>query len=469
MSARAVSIGAVPGAAAVRYVRVEPRTRVLRIALAGCGVVGGALVRLLRERGAEIEATRGLRLELARVLVRDPTRPRGLELAPGLLTSDAAELLGARADVLVEAIGGLDPAERLARETLARGRAVVTANKELVAAAGAELAALAKNTGATFDFEAAVAGGVPVVRALRGALGESGLVSVRGTLNGTTNFLLGRLLEGAGYPAALAEAREKGFAEADPSRDLDGRDAAAKLAILAWLAFGADPATLRVRRRGLLPDPELLARAAALFGGVPKLVCECVRLPRGIAASVEPAVVDAGSELAGASGEHNLVVLESRWNGRIRLAGPGAGGMPTASALLWDVLGSAGGLRSRPAPGPGAPVSARDDRALPTAARGIAPTAPLRPCTLPPARRQVEAGGISRWCSTWSAPAGSGSDAGARAPRPPPAPTPPGPQGWRQSAGRRGAPGRGGRPVRAPPSPGAARCPAPTASPTARA
>ncbi|HEX9108838.1 MAG TPA: homoserine dehydrogenase, partial [Longimicrobiales bacterium] len=338
------------------------RVRTVRVALAGCGVVGSSLVRLVRERAAEIEATRGLRLEIARILVRNPERSRPVQLERALLTTDPAALLAADADVLVEAIGGLDPAEQLARATLERGRALVTANKELLAAAGAELAALAQRTGAAFDFEAAVAGGVPVVRALRGSLGESGIVSVRGVLNGTTNYLLDRLSQGAAYAEALAEAQAKGFAEPDPSRDVDGRDAAAKIAVLAWLAFGVDPARLVVRRQGLLPDADLLGSAAALFGGVPKLLAEAVRRDAGVVAAVEPAVLDAASELAAVRGEHNYVHIASRWNGSIRLAGPGAGGAPTASALLSDMLHTAGPLRALPeqhAP------PALDDRALP--------------------------------------------------------------------------------------------------------
>ncbi len=372
MSARPVSqSGALPAPgtqAPTRWttpggvIRVEPRTRLLRVALAGCGVVGSSLVRLVRERAAELEATRGLRLEIARILVRNPERQRPVELDRALLTTDPAALLAVDADVLVEAIGGLDPAEHLARATLERGRTLVTANKELLAAAGAELAALAQRTGAAFDFEAAVAGGVPVVRALRGSLGESGLESIRGILNGTTNYLLGRLAEGAHYADALAEAQAKGFAEPDPARDVDGRDAAAKIAVLAWLAFGVDPSKLTVRRRGLLPDPDLLGSAAALFGGVPKLLAEAVRLDSGIVAAVEPAVLDPTSELAAVRAEHNFVEIGSRWNGSIRLAGPGAGGAPTASALLSDVLHTAGPLRAVVPQRAASP--ALDDRAL---------------------------------------------------------------------------------------------------------
>ena len=370
--ARGAGVATTTAMATSPVIVVAPRTRLVRIALAGCGVVGGSLVRLLQERGDEIAAARGVRLQLARVLVRDPSRRRGLDLPSGTYTTDPATLLAEDYDVLVEAIGGLDPAERLARETLSRGRSFVTANKALVAAVGTELAALAERTGASFDFEAAVAGGVPVVRALRGSLGESGIASVRGVLNGTTNYLLERLSQGAGYVEALAEAQQKGFAEPDPSRDVDGRDAAAKVAILAWLAFGVDPARLPIRTRGLLPDPELLGAAASLFGGVPKLVGEAALLPQGVAAAVEPAVVAADSELGAVKGEHNLVVVQSRWNGAIRLAGPGAGGMPTGSALLSDVLGSAGPLRSQVTSShpaiPAAPAAAAahaDDRALP--------------------------------------------------------------------------------------------------------
>lgn len=330
------------GSTRVLAVRAAPRTRILRLALAGCGVVGSALVRLILERGAGLEVSRGLRLEIARVLVRHPERERGLGLPQELFTADPGALLAEDADVLVEAMGGLHPAERLARATLERGRSLVTANKALVAAAGVELAALAEAGGGRFDFEAAVAGGVPVIRALRGSLGESGVTAVRGVLNGTTNYLLGRLADGASYAAALAEAQAKGFAEADPTRDLDGTDAAAKLAILAWLAFGCDPSRLRIRQRGLLPHPELLGAAAGLFGGVPKLVGECVRAGGGVDASVEPAVVWAVSELGSARAENNVVIVDSRWNGRVALTGPGAGGTPTASALFSDILAGAG-------------------------------------------------------------------------------------------------------------------------------
>jgi len=339
----------------------EPR--VIRVALAGCGVVGAALVRLLRDEGPRIEAMHGVRLEVTRVLVRDVERPRPAPLRHSLLTADVDAFLAADADLVVEAMGGLDPALRIARATLAAGRRFVTANKALVAAHGAELAAIARRTGAGFDFEAAVGGGVPVVRALREALAGAGVRAVRGILNGTSNFILTRVSEGMTYDAALADAQRAGFAEADPSRDLDGRDAADKVAILAWLAFGLDPARAQVERRGILPDPDRLARDAAAFGGVPRLIAECVERPGGIAVVVEPVVVTRDSLFGATRDEENAIVVETRWNGRIRLAGPGAGGPPTASALLGDMIHPAPRVPACGGPEDSAPVLAvPDDR-----------------------------------------------------------------------------------------------------------
>jgi homoserine dehydrogenase len=327
---------------------VAGRPRTIRVALAGCGVVGSSLVRLLAERAAPLASEQGLRFELVRVLVREPGRPRALELAPSLLTADVDDFLAAKADLVVELLGGLDPAAQIARSTLAAGRRLVSANKALLAEHGAELAALAHRSGATLDFEGAVGGGIPLLRALRESLPGTGVRSLRGILNGTSNYILTRLAEGATYAAALADAQRAGFAEADPSRDLDGRDAADKLRILAWLAFGTDPATLPVRRRGILPDPDRLARAAATYGAVVRLVAECAALEDGdVAASVEPVAVAPDSELGRTRDEENILLIQTEWNGRIRLAGPGAGGFPTATAVLADMVRAAEPLAPR--------------------------------------------------------------------------------------------------------------------------
>lgn len=323
---------------------VRPRgVKTVRVALAGCGTVGGELVRQLREGEAEIRSRHGLRFELVRVLVRDRAKPRAVDLDGGLLTDDPDAFLAAEADVVVEAIGGLDPALRIAEAALGAGRRLVTANKALVAAHGPRLAALARRSGARLDFESAVGGGIPVVRALRDSLGLTGISSVCGILNGTTNYVLTRLSEGWRYADALADAQARGFAEADPERDVSGQDAADKVRILAWLAFGVAPESLLVRRRGIVPGADRLARAAAASGGVLRLVAECVRTEEGVVGAVEPVVVAPGSGFGRTLREENAVVVESAWNGSVRLSGPGAGGAATASALLGDMV--RGGLR----------------------------------------------------------------------------------------------------------------------------
>jgi homoserine dehydrogenase len=308
-----------------------------RIALAGCGVVGGSLLRLLRERAPYLEARLGVHFEIARVLVRDRARPRALALPRHLLTSDPDEFLSTDADIVVEAIGGLRPAREIARATLRAGRDLVTANKALLALHGAELARLAAQTGAHLEFEAAVGGGTPIVALLRDSLAESGVESVRGILNGTSNYILTRISEGKRYADALGEAQRAGFAEADPTRDLDGTDAADKIRILAWLAFGADPAKIEVDRRGILPEPDRLT-STARSGRVFRMVAECTHIDGLVRARVRPVLVEPGSEWGRTRDEENLIMVETRWNGTIKVAGPGAGGPPTASALLGDIV-----------------------------------------------------------------------------------------------------------------------------------
>ncbi|MFS8638959.1 MAG: homoserine dehydrogenase, partial [Gemmatimonadota bacterium] len=329
-----------------------PRKRTIRIALAGCGTVGGALLQLLRERAGAIEATHGLHAEVVGILVRDASRPRAPGVASDLITDDVDAFLAVDCDVVIEAIGGLEPAHRIACHALAAGRSFITANKALVAAHGEELERIARERNVSFFYEAAVAGGVPIVRVLRDSLLHTGIRSIRGILNGTTNYILTRMGDGVSLAAALAEAQAQGFAEADPSRDLDGRDAADKIAILAWQTFGIPPSTLQVERSGLLPEPEEVVRTADAFGGTVRLVAECLRTPGGVTASVEPVVVAWDSEFARTPAEENLVVIETEAAGTIRLSGPGAGGSATASAILADLLHAAAG---RPAPAGTAP------------------------------------------------------------------------------------------------------------------
>jgi homoserine dehydrogenase len=314
-------------------------SRPFRVAVAGCGTVGGALLRRLLD-GPEV---RGRPVTVARVLARRATPGRIGLLPAGALTTELHHFLQTPADLVVEAIGGLEPAATIARHVLSRGGRLVTANKLLVATHGEELAILARRSGGWFGFDAAVGGGVPVVRALQGALRDQPVGSIRGILNGTANFVLTRLEEGADLAGAVRQAREQGLAEVDASRDLDGRDVADKLSILAWVAWGVAPRLVPVRREGLPRDVAAQARHAIQSGGRLRLVGECRRDAAGITASVRPEVVPAASSLGRTVEAQNRVEIEVGWEAPVELAGPGAGGEPTASALWHDLVDAGAG------------------------------------------------------------------------------------------------------------------------------
>lgn len=319
---------------------VEPwaPARTVRVALAGCGAVGSALLRELSARQDSLERRVGKRVKLTRVLVRDVTRERAATFDRALLTADLDQFLGGDADVVIEAIGGIEPARRIAEWALRGGRELVTANKELLAAHGTSLHALARRHGGTLRYDAAVGGGVPVLRLLDDALGAGTPVSVRGVLNGTTNYVLGRLERGLGLEDALHCAREAGFAEADASRDLDGRDAAAKIALVAWAAYGVAPETLTVTRRSLLPDPARFVRLAQRVGGVVRQVAQCTLVESSVVAGVEPVILSPVSALGRVRDEQNHVEVHTGWSAPLTASGPGAGGAPTATALLADFV-----------------------------------------------------------------------------------------------------------------------------------
>ena len=314
-----------------------PRT--IRVGLAGCGVVGGGFVRLLHESAPAIAARFGVRFDLTRVLVRDPRRERNLPLDSRLFTNDLDAFLAHDADVIIEAVGGNEPARTIASATLTRGTKLITANKELVASHGDALSALAREHDAGLDFGAAVGGSAPVISTLRDLVGASTPRSVRGILNGTSNYVITLLERGVSLDAALASARAQGLAEADCSRDLDGRDAAAKLAIIAWIAFGIRPPDLHVRRTSLLPGLEHLVRLATIAGGHVRLIAECIRLPGNrVTAAVEPVIVPSQSTFGRTTFEENRVEVDLGWRSPLSVSGPGAGGAPTAAALLSDLL-----------------------------------------------------------------------------------------------------------------------------------
>lgn len=316
-------------------------TRTIRVALAGCGVVGSALARLLHSSADAIGARHGVRVEIVRVLVRDALRKRDVPLRAGVFTSDVDHFLADDVDLVVEAIGGSDVAGAIARAALGRGTRLITANKELIASAGASLAAIGRGSGATLDFGAAVGGSVPVISTLRDLLGTSAPVYVRGILNGTSNYVLSQLERGSDYPEALAAACRRGLAESDCTRDMDGSDTAAKLAIIAWVGFGVDPSKVLVRRAGLLPDPARFVRHASALGGRVRLLGECARVNSGeIACVVEPVIFPLENAFARTELEENRVEIDLGWSAPLAVSGPGAGGAPTAISLLGDLLAS---------------------------------------------------------------------------------------------------------------------------------
>jgi homoserine dehydrogenase len=317
----------------------HPNLRTVRVALAGCGVVGRGLVRLLHESSPAIAARYGVSFKLTRVLVRDVNRDRRVPLDATLFTNDLDLFLADDAEVVVEALGGDEPARTVASAALARGKKFITANKQLVAAHGDALAFLADQNETGLDFGAAVGGSAPVISTLRDLVGASTPLSVRGILNGTSNYVISLLEEGATLDAALASACERGLAEADCAQDLDGRDAAAKLAIVAWIAFGIRPRSLNVRRLPLIPGIVRLVECSAAVGRRLRYVAECIQLPGDrVAASVEPVVVTASSSFARTRLEENRVEIDLGWGSPLSISGPGAGGRPTASALLSDLL-----------------------------------------------------------------------------------------------------------------------------------
>jgi homoserine dehydrogenase len=314
----------------------------LRVALLGCGTVGGAVLRLLGEQADELAARIGRSVEVAGVAVRRPDRHP--EVPAHLLTTDA-EALVTRDDVdlVVEVIGGIEPARTLMLAAFAAGKSVVSANKALLADDGVALHEAAAKAGVDLYYEAAVAGAIPMLRPLRESLAGDQLRRVVGIVNGTTNYILSRMAEtGAGFTEALAEATELGYAEADPTADVDGFDAAAKAAILASLAFHTAVTASDVYREGISAVTAADVARAAEIGCTVKLlaICEKVEGDEGasVAVRVHPAMIPTTHPLAAVGGAFNAVFVEAEAAGELMFYGRGAGGEPTASAVLGDLV-----------------------------------------------------------------------------------------------------------------------------------
>ena len=307
----------------------------LRIGLLGCGTVGGGFVRLVGRERERIRARYGLELDIFRILVRDPEKERP-GVSRDLLTTTALDVLDADCDLIVEVIGGVHCAGTYVRRAIAQGRDVVTANKALLAANGGELFDAAARNRVRIGFEASVCGGVPVIGVLKRGLAGDSIESIAGVLNGTSNYVLCRMAEGLSLADAVLRAQEAGFAEADPSLDVGGHDAAQKLAILAQLAFDEPPRRTSVTgiEHVTLDDIE----RARSKGCVVRQVAEARRVAGGVELVVEPRDVPASHALARAVDEQNAVVIRGRAVGEIVLSGRGAGSMPTAAAVLSDVV-----------------------------------------------------------------------------------------------------------------------------------
>ena len=315
----------------------------LRVALLGCGVVGTEVARLLTTQADELAARVGAPLEIVGIAVRDLATRRDPVIDPTLLTTDAEGLVE-RADVVIEVMGGIEPARGLLLRAIAAGAAVVTANKALLGEDGPTLYAAADAAGTDLYFEAAVAGAIPLVRPVRESLAGDRITRVLGIVNGTTNYVLDQMTTtGMGFAEAVAQAQELGYAEADPTADVEGFDAAAKAAILASLAFHTRVSVAEVHREGISGVTAADVAWANRTGHVIKLLAVAERLldengADGVVVRVHPALVPVDHPLAGVHGAFNAVFVEAEAAGELMFYGRGAGGAPTASAVLGDVV-----------------------------------------------------------------------------------------------------------------------------------
>jgi homoserine dehydrogenase len=361
--------------------RRADRSRPVRLALLGCGTVGGGVVQLLGANAEYLASRVGAPLEIARVLVRDSEKERVPELDRGKVTTDATAVLGdASIDVFVEVMGGVDPAKGYVERAIDAGKGVVTANKMLLALHGASLVDRAIARGVDLAFEGSVGGGIPVVRVLREAFASDWVTSLTGIVNGTCNYVLTRMRQdGLSFDAAVKEAQAKGYAEAEPSLDVDGHDAAHKLVVLAMLAFGARVDHARVPTEGIRAIEAIDHDFADRFGyaikhlviGVDHATRVRADVPSGrdressVELRVHPALVPRSSTIAHVGGVLNAIALEGRALGPCLLSGRGAGDMPTAVSVVADVLDVAQAIRN------GVPGLAT--RAIQLAARPLTP------------------------------------------------------------------------------------------------
>jgi len=314
--------------------------RVIRVGMLGCGTVGSAVARTLGAHADDVARRAGVRIEITRVAVRDVTRRRDAPLAAEVFTADASSVVDdPDIDVIVELLGGLEPARQLVERALSAGKPVVTGNKELIAAAGAELEAAAHTGGADLAYEAAVAGGIPLIRPLRESLAGDRVTRILGVVNGTTNYILTQMSEhGSGFDEALADAQRLGYAEADPTADVEGYDAAAKCAILASIAFDTRVTDADVYREGITHITAQDIADAARLGYVVKLLAIAELDDGDVSVRVHPAMVPVAHPLASVRDAFNAVFIEADKAGHLMFYGRGAGGEPTGTSVIGDLV-----------------------------------------------------------------------------------------------------------------------------------
>jgi homoserine dehydrogenase len=317
--------------------------QVIRVGLLGCGTVGGGVVRILDREALDIRARTGAHLTITRIAVREPGRDRGLPIAAEVFTDDLQQVVEADdVDIVVEVMGGREPASKLIRRALELGKPVVTANKELVAHEGPELYDLADSAGVDFMYEAAVAGAIPIIKPLKESLAGDRVRRVVGILNGTTNYILTKMTEdGATYDEVLAEAQELGFAEADPTADVGGHDAAAKTAILASLAFDSKVHGEDVFREGIESVTATDISVADRLGYVIKLLGIANEVDDQVAVRVHPTFLPKTHPLASVRDSFNAIYVEADAAGQLMFYGRGAGALPTGSAIVGDLIDAA--------------------------------------------------------------------------------------------------------------------------------
>jgi homoserine dehydrogenase len=320
----------------------------LRVALLGCGVVGSSVARMLTEHADDLAARVGRPLELVGIAVRRPGKDRsGLPVDPALFTADAESIV-TRADIVIEVIGGIEPAKSLIELAMKHGASVVSANKALLAESGPSLYAAAAEHGVDLYYEAAVAGAIPILRPIRESLAGDDVRKVIGIVNGTTNYVLDKMdTSGLGFAEAVEQAQALGYAEADPTADVEGFDAAAKAAILASLAFHTRVSSDQVYREGITEVSAADVQAAREMDCVVKLLAICERseatgedgsVTPGVSVRVHPAMIPRSHPLGGVRDAFNAVFVEADAAGELMFYGKGAGGDPTASAVLGDVV-----------------------------------------------------------------------------------------------------------------------------------